>query len=131
MLHNPYQTQIYFNPRSDERSDSDCIFTERLPYISIHAPTNGATKYNHIQITFRRISIHAPTNGATPCLLCESVQHRFQSTLRRTERQYTICYCFSKEVFQSTLRRTERQYTICYCFSKEVFQSTLRRTERL
>ena len=33
-----------FNPRSDERSDS-CLFVASLiTYISIHAPTNGATR---------------------------------------------------------------------------------------
>ena len=83
-----YHRLIYFNPRSDERSDvvkcgvqyRGCAFqstlrrTERLllvstfcdsTNISIHAPTNGATGWG---LTCHRrlcISIHAPTNGAT------------------------------------------------------------------
>ena len=34
-------------------------------YISIHAPTNGATKRSWYLCTREGISIHAPTNGAT------------------------------------------------------------------
>ena len=34
----------HFNPRSDERSDSDLLTALYSINISIHAPTNGATK---------------------------------------------------------------------------------------
>ena len=34
---------IYFNPRSDERSDLLCLSVSAIIPISIHAPTNGAT----------------------------------------------------------------------------------------
>ena len=55
--------------------------------ISIHAPTNGATLSNNITASTTGISIHAPTNGAT--ISQSQLYHtdKFQSTLRRTERQ--------------------------------------------
>ena len=55
----------YFNPRSYKRSDTDKIANIDSNYISIHAPTRGATFTHfctHIPYT---ISIHAPTRGAT------------------------------------------------------------------
>ncbi len=43
-------------------------FTDIFPYVSIHAPTRGATVTSQISITSRFIvSIHAPTRGATVC----------------------------------------------------------------
>ena len=36
--------RIYFNPRSYKRSDSIIAFTVFTHFISIHAPTRGATK---------------------------------------------------------------------------------------
>ena len=60
---------IYFNPRSDERSD-------------VH--------YNH-QLHTLPISIHAPTNGATKKVIGCSFSGKFQSTLRRTERRTHVC----------------------------------------
>ena len=78
-------------------------------YISIHAPTNGATVFcinpetahKHFnprsdersdtspQLTCGNIliSIHAPTNGATELTHQPFIVDRFQSTLRRTERR--------------------------------------------
>ena len=107
------------------------IITDCTPWISIHAPTNGATltgapiaspiAYFNPRSDERSdgiggnvmskalISIHAPTNGAT---LIRYVFHRpcvFQSTLRRTERRITVLSAISVSVFQSTLRRTERR----------------------
>ena len=57
---------LYFNPRSDERSDQ---------HISSKALYKG-------------ISIHAPTNGATESRTAFNLRWSFQSTLRRTERPY-------------------------------------------
>ena len=78
---------MYFNPRSDERSDLLCKTSSKVSHISIHAPTNGATTYTagvvNTNVNFNPrsdersdqycnlnhqlilISIHAPTNGAT------------------------------------------------------------------
>ena len=144
----------HFNPRSDERSDpnSHSPVPAQKP-ISIHAPTNGATKYDGLPVWSEDISIHAPTNGATPFLDPPTPLCPFQSTLRRTERPHTLSYCFFTSQFQSTLRRTERHWqrpdrnelprTIsihaptngatsfkCYLYNSSLFQSTLRRTER-
>ena len=76
-----------FNPRSHEGSDRryhrperDPLFQSTLPrgerrklyqikcqlkYISIHAPTRGATGKRSYKKEFQHISIHAPTRGAT------------------------------------------------------------------
>ena len=98
-----------FNPRSDERSDvlrygqaiisrifqSTLRRTERRKiirhgwtygHISIHAPTNGATKDSVSAGALTEISIHAPTNGATKLIYSLYDLVVFQSTLRRTER---------------------------------------------
>ena len=59
LLHN-------FNPRSHERSDIPAgSFHCCLHYISIHAPTRGATIYPDGVTEIPDISIHAPTRGAT------------------------------------------------------------------
>ena len=79
-----------FNPRSHERSDTDKLNSLGFDFISIHAPTRGATRTDRdqqsgskrFQSTLPReerlcldfdvcknlhISIHAPTRGATIC----------------------------------------------------------------
>ena len=78
---------MYFNPRSHERSDSATDFIELGDYISIHAPTRGATEtqtaielapedfnprshersdeIDRVVLEVTKISIHAPTRGAT------------------------------------------------------------------
>ncbi len=81
---------LYFNPRSGERSDLTDEQIEKVMAISIHAPANGAT------VLFLLI-----------CLICI-----FQSTLRRTERRQTHSTTVMMILFQSTLRRTERQTDI-------------------
>ena len=63
--HTGRPSYLYFNPRSDERSDSSLRSNKSNAKISIHAPTNGAT------MTSYRI---------------EQLE-KFQSTLRRTERR--------------------------------------------
>ena len=99
---------VYFNPRSDERSDGELDYNIVRSYISIHAPTNGATstvalnpktsyfnprsdeRSDSAASTTNRghtISIHAPTNGATFHIEKLMSPALFQSTLRRTERQ--------------------------------------------
>ena len=56
------------------------------PDISIHAPTNGATRSRIMLYRDSTISIHAPTNGATQTRQFFCPSYEFQSTLRRTER---------------------------------------------
>ena len=62
--------------------------------ISIHAPTRGATNLVNITVKLRVISIHAPTRGATFLrnFMCVD-QMRFQSTLPREERRYKTPSC--------------------------------------
>ena len=77
----------YFNPRSHERSDALHPFQNRTCYISIHAPTRGATFISAIVITVSIISIHAPTRGATQTARIGLFISKFQSTLPREERR--------------------------------------------
>ena len=62
--------------------------------ISIHAPTNGATPCKCPYADRIKISIHAPTNGATTVQKLAGINSKFQSTLRRTERQRGWCWCW-------------------------------------
>ena len=57
-----------FNPRSHERSDPRGNTNWDRSYISIHAPTRGATQIVCVVFVFISISIHAPTRGATAIL---------------------------------------------------------------
>ena len=62
-----------FNPRSHERSDIPAgSFHCCLHYISIHAPTRGATRLIHTKLIIANISIHAPTRGATVHSFCSA-----------------------------------------------------------
>ena len=55
-----------FNPRSHEGSDARSLcFPSYSMYVSIHAPTRGATTLIDILNLFEIVSIHAPTRGAT------------------------------------------------------------------
>ena len=57
---------FYFNPRSHERSDRVQYLTSQAhQFISIHAPTRGATELELYKNLVFTISIHAPTRGAT------------------------------------------------------------------
>ena len=101
-------------------------------FISIHAPTNGAT--NPLLCVIHSIcfiSIHAPTNGATNCNVCFG-KHICISIHAPTNGATSEIHTFHKllQIFQSTLRRTERQRLRKSVDSKSQFQSTLRRTER-
>ena len=77
--------------------------------ISIHAPTRGATVFRRAERNSCRISIHAPTRGATiPNIDIPDVAG-FQSTLPREERLSFPCNISFHLIFQSTLPREERQ----------------------
>ena len=67
LLRPAVSSEVYFNPRSHERSDVMRDW-KRLSYvISIHAPTRGATDCLRQWQSHFFISIHAPTRGATLC----------------------------------------------------------------
>ena len=82
-----WEPKNYFNPRSHEGSDGCSDIADQVDYISIHAPTRGATALIAIGVALYKfqstlprgerlpcipschshvsISIHAPTRGAT------------------------------------------------------------------
>ncbi len=62
----------YFNPRTHVGCDQVNVTRDELLYISIHAPTWGATAEREHRIKAMEISIHAPTWGAT---LCANIIH--------------------------------------------------------
>ena len=57
-----------------------------ISFISIHAPTRGATGFSGVQPNTVIISIHAPTRGATLKPLPRLYNPLFQSTLLQEER---------------------------------------------
>ena len=88
-------------------------------YISIHAPTRGATKWIPCCGQSAHISIHAPARGATNSASMMSALSLFQSTLPQGERRVINKSFCHKPIFQSTLPQGERQqfYTkfhICF-----------------
>ena len=102
----------HFNPRSDERSDLVQQELNILHNISIHAPTNGATISGTARSHTILISIHAPTNGATSGSITDYSNCKFQSTLRRTERQRTDFYTYRFKNFNP--RSDERSDDVRY-----------------
>ena len=121
----------HFNPRSHTGSDTIyqdhkavlASFQSTLPHgerltikdnqihtiwISIHAPTRGATQKNYSLLLIKIISIHAPTRGATSQSLdfnntiCISIH---APTRGATKGLYCGLYI---EIFQSTLPHGER-----------------------
>ena len=143
----------HFNPRSYERSDlkrlkmrlthlkfqSTLLRKERprphqiltvLFFVSIHAPTKGATYDRYIQENEKRVSIHAPTKGATYTAGRGGLYYMFQSTLLRKERLKIPPLAYQSTLFQSTLLRKERLFNISPVVTSTLFQSTLLRKER-
>ena len=79
-----------------------------LDSISIHAPTNGATKRYHKNYTLIKISIHAPTNGATFVQWILEKVSRISIHAPTNGATTTSTRVIIVDLFQSTLRRTER-----------------------
>ena len=80
-------------PHGERRFDC-CV--NHIKYISIHAPTRGATAV-FLDYRYRFfISIHAPTRGATNPFRQHTFPYRFQSTLPHGERHislyWIVCY---------------------------------------
>ena len=78
-----------FNPRSHEGSDGVIQpLEDNHIYVSIHAPTKGATYCGRYLWQGGHVSIHAPTKGATSGVVGKVLSHsEFQSTLPRRERR--------------------------------------------
>ena len=121
----------YFNPRSHKRSDDALMEQQIQEYISIHAPTRGATCHQVALLGRCSISIHAPTRGATSAIAMQSSICRFQSTLPQEERLILCafhpvsCYFNPRSHKRSDVKRT----TLCGTYAE--FQSTLPQEERL
>ena len=105
-----FKTLLYFNPRSHERSDDSTYKLDGLSYISIHAPTRGATSISKF--------------------FCSSVVYFNPRSHERSD-LYASCNRIYTSLFQSTLPREERRYHICNKAHYLLFQSTLPREERL
>ena len=127
--------ELNFNPRSHERSDGKLQFLYMELFISIHAPTRGATNCEKIwrflvqfQSTLPReerhntrtvvivvldISIHAPTRGATETY--KSLYISDLISIHAPTRGATLAVTIGIKVFkfQSTLPREERQRFAC------------------
>ena len=99
-------------------------------YISIHAPTRGATKWIPCCGQSAHISIHAPARGATNSASMMSALSLFQSTLPQGERLQLCKKIFQTLKFQSTLPQGERRCCIDMCTIQGLFQSTLPQGER-
>ena len=132
----------YFNPRSYKRSDSRTSSKyDRSDFISIHAPTRGATtsfaaticKLRLFQSTLLQeerlgadimflcsdnISIHAPTRGATRFRFRDNIS-TFYFNPRSYKRSDLLRHDLLWELllFQSTLLQEER-----LCLFPEIFQ---------
>ena len=105
-----------FNPRSHERSDYDIRRDRHGGYISIHAPTRGATLMNGCMMKNIWISIHAPTRGATKVACYLATLIKFQSTLPREERQYPKSnICSYQKISIHAPTRGATVYESSYC----------------
>ena len=121
---------VYFNPRSDERSDCYAWIDPAFHPISIHAPTNGATDTRQSSFFQPDISIHAPTNGATYSSLPDMSMHN-DFNPRSDERSDYIFQHFMIYLIISIHAPTNGATYVFLIVSLAIkFQSTLRRTER-
>ena len=100
-------------------------------YISIHAPTRGATKFKRTSCNNYNISIHAPTRGATVYLCYYDIFHLYFNPRSHegSDGRTSFTFFFSG-VFQSTLPRGERLTENMVFIILYRFQSTLPRGER-
>ena len=80
----------------------------RPPRISIHAPTWGATEEARRPFVVVDISIHAPTWGATAHVCTHESGSEFQSTHPRGVRRLSDFRRYPKMIFQSTHPRGVR-----------------------
>ncbi len=89
--------------------------------ISIHAPTQGATRKEEKTMANLYISIHAPTQGATPVLLFLDHISAFQSTLPRRERQKSTMPSTLRENFNPRSHAGSDSTSPCRCRAKTNF----------
>ena len=75
-----------FNPRAHAGRDLTGKNNALNFYVSIHAPTRGATKDLYFTQQVWHVSIHAPTRGATTFNNQMDIKEQFQSTRPRGAR---------------------------------------------
>ena len=98
-----------FNPRAHVGRDGAERVYQLRPYVSIHAPTWGATLYASQVLRYGAVSIHAPTWGATRQLHQGGDRPRVSihaPTWGATASEWEKLY---REQFQSTRPRGARQ----------------------
>ena len=121
-----------FNPRSHAGSDGSEMPAEIRAFISIHAPTRGATLCDLRHKREHWISIHAPTRGATAGLVSLFQGSLiFQSTLPRGERRQPGFYPPLPVDFNPRSHAGSDARRFVFVFWPRRFQSTLPRGERL
>ena len=82
---------------------------ENQTFLSIHAPTRGATPVNLDLLNSELLSIHAPTRGATPETFVLSPCNSFNPrSYKRSDDSARVFHCSDSD-FQSTLLQEERQ----------------------
>ncbi len=96
------RTPMRFNPRTHMGCDVQQIISNYLPYVSIHAPTWGATRRCFSWGRHHQVSIHAPTWGATHRHYVGLRNSKFQSTHPHGVRRDWISIMTSMMGFQST-----------------------------
>ena len=122
----------YFNPRSHEGSDSHPTIELKRPwYISILAPTRGATTFLGIPVPAVGISILAPTRGATVSgIRYSALKTNFNP--RSHEGSDTVLLYFFADFGISILAPTRGATSRNVLFLRiRLFQSSLPRGERL
>ena len=120
----------YFNPRSHEGSDPKGRGTYRRGYISILAPTRGATAIDPQLNNQYRFQSSLPRGERPNLSLNSSNALAFQSSLPRGERRYSYLVEQLPFVFQSSLPRGERRRLRLLLPQAKRFQSSLPRGER-
>ena len=102
---------LYFNPRSYKRSDFYCGICGSCSY-HFNPRSYKRSDYSGADVPAELyISIHAPTRGATHMTAKFQQMQKFQSTLLQEERLWQCFQCFLGVIFQSTLLQEERQFS--------------------
>ena len=102
-----------FNPRTHEGCDMDAVIAMENHYISIPAPTKGATPHDYVPNALQMISIPAPTKGATGYFPSEQCgDTRFQSPHPRRVRLAANAAGARGRQFQSPHPRRVRRYKV-------------------
>ena len=97
-----------FNPRSHVGSDGATACIWSCGFVSIHAPTWGATGYRQYSIDVALFQSTLPRGERHRGGVRNRGGVRFQSTLPRGERPRQFSFCDPDSGFQSTLPRGER-----------------------